>query len=90
MDGADGKAALRKAVRTSLRALSSQAISAASERACACAATLTARAVAVSCYLAMPKGEATTEPLLQLLFDEGKRVFVPRARTSLPHSSHHL
>ena len=78
METADPKAALRKSVRTSLRSLSSAAIAAASERACARAAALTAGAASVCCYLAMPRAECVTEPLLEHLFRHGKKVFVPR------------
>jgi 5-formyltetrahydrofolate cyclo-ligase len=72
------KAAMRKAVRSSLRALSASAIAAASERACARAAALTADATSVCCYLAMPKAECLTTPLLDELFASSKRVYVPR------------
>lgn len=74
----DEKAALRASTRKTLRALSALTISAASERACARAATLTASAAAVSVYLAMPRGECETGPLFQMLLAAGKRVFVPR------------
>ena len=72
------KTALRKSVRATLRAISSDLVAAASERACARAAALTAGATAISVYLAMPKAECLTTPLLERLFAEGKRVYVPR------------
>jgi len=74
----EDKATMRKAVRSSLRALSASAIGAASELACARALALVGSATAVSVYLAMPK-ECDTGPLLASLFAaSGKRVFVPR------------
>ena len=78
MDASAKKAALRKATRATLRALSAEFVTAASERACARAAKLTVSASAVSCYLAMPKAECVTTPLLEHLFAAGTRVYVPR------------
>ena len=72
------KTALRTSIRSTLRALPPAALAAASERACARAAALTASAACVSCYLALPKGEASTAPLLARLFAERKHVYVPR------------
>ena len=58
---ADAKAALRKSIRATLRALSPTAIAAASDRACARANTLiSAETSGVCCYLAMPKAECLT------------------------------
>lgn len=82
----DGKAELRKSLRATLRALSATAISSASELACARAATLVGPATAVCVYLAMPKGECDTTPLLDSLFAAGdKRVFVPRVEGDSRH-----
>ena len=79
MAAADKKA-MRTAMRSTLRPLSEDQIRTASERACARAAGLDAlqRAAAVSIYLAMPKGECQTLPLLSMLFEHKKAVFVPR------------
>jgi 5-formyltetrahydrofolate cyclo-ligase len=76
---ADAKAALRKSIRATLRALSPTAIAAASDRACARANTLiSAETSGVCCYLAMPKAECLTAPLLTQLFAASKPVYVPR------------
>lgn len=75
---ATAKAALRKSVRSCLRQIAAPDLVAKSERACARAAALTASASAVSCYLAMPKAECITAPLLDHLFAAGSRVYVPR------------
>ena len=69
---------MRAAMRSVLRALPANAVTTASASACSRAATLAMQASAVSVYLAMPRGEADTQPLLDALFAAGKRVFVPR------------
>ena len=73
------KAALRKSIRATCRALSEATVDSASRAACARALPLVASAKAISVYLAMPKAELSTAPLLTSLFEAGdKRVFVPR------------
>lgn len=83
---AEAKAALRKSVRATCRALSAQAIESASELACQRALTLLGSATAVSVYLAMPKGEVDTRPLLASLFARGStKVYVPRVEGGTRH-----
>ena len=80
------KAALRKHIRATCRALSDAAVESSSRSACARALPLIASAKAISVYLAMPKGELSTSALLASLFESsGKRVFVPRVEGGSRH-----
>jgi len=80
MSSGTAKQALRKSVRTTLKALSETGTAEASQRACMRAVGLAVvqASSAVSVYLAMPKGECLTTSLLRELFDNGKVVYVPR------------
>lgn len=79
------KAAVRKAVRSTLRALPAAALSSASASACTRALSLIGSATGISVYLAMPRGECETSILMSALFNSGKRVFVPRVEGDTRH-----
>jgi 5-formyltetrahydrofolate cyclo-ligase len=78
-ESAAGKAALRTQIKTALRSLDPTAIAASSAGVHAKLQTLPCYndAKQVSAYLSMAR-EVQTKPILEDLFAQGKRVFIPK------------
>uniref|UniRef100_A0A7S4C4I1 5-formyltetrahydrofolate cyclo-ligase n=1 Tax=Chrysotila carterae TaxID=13221 RepID=A0A7S4C4I1_CHRCT len=77
---AASKSALRKQMKMALRTIPAAAVLAASEAVCARVIALepVSSCTAASVYLAMPSGECQTLDIIRHLFEQDKKVFVPR------------